>query len=207
MNMARLPIGTCGRCVVMAWIAMKSKFLSVILAVSVISGVMDDARACAEIFIRTSNVNISARNFDFFTDGDGVIRFSPVGTIRQAQYTPPNCQPLKWTSQYASVAFNLSVAKTTSPKDGAYEAGVDGINQAGLKVGTYFLPSSVFPKDGGEATIDIGSLMQYLLDNCKSVDEALADWSFQARPVRSTVLFAGCFTGKTCPNPKLQRRR
>ncbi len=67
-------------------------------------------------------MNVSARNFDFFTAGDGVIRFNPAGTAGQAQYTPPNCQPLKWTRKYASVTFNLTIAKTKSPNDGDYEA-------------------------------------------------------------------------------------
>jgi len=137
---------------------------------------MDDAKACTELFIsKSGSVNVSARNFDFFTAGDGFIRFNPAGTSGQAQYTPKNCHPLKWTSKYASITFNLSIAKTKSLNDGKYGAGVDGINQAGLKAGTYFLASSVFPEDGVQATIDIGSLMQYLLDNFKSVDEALAD--------------------------------
>ena len=57
---------------------------------------MDDAEACADIFIgKSGKVNVSARNFDFFTAGDGVIRFSPLGTAGQAQYTPQNCKPLK----------------------------------------------------------------------------------------------------------------
>jgi choloylglycine hydrolase len=145
---------------------------------SFISFVIDDAKACSEIFIKNSGkVNVSARNFDFFTAGNGVIRFNPVGIPRQSQYTPPDCQAIKWTSKYSSVTFNLSVAKTKSPGDGEYEAGVDGINQAGLKVGTYFLASSVFPENGLKTTIDIGTLMQFLLDNFKSVDQALADLS------------------------------
>ncbi len=168
---------------------MKKAFtvFGVIMVVFAINLVIEDVQACAEIFIgKSGKVNVSARNFDFFTAGDGVIRFSPVGTARQAQYTPQNCQPLKWTSKYASVTFNLSIAKTKSINDGEYEAGVDGINQAGFKVGTYFLASSVFAEDGVQTTIDIGSLMQYMLDNFNSVDEALADLSGNRYRITST---------------------
>ncbi len=148
---------------------------------------MDDVKACSEIFIgKSDNVRVSARNFDFFTAGDGVVRFSPAGSAGKAQYTPENCQPLTWTSKYTSVTFNLSVAKTESIADGEFEAGVDGINQAGLKVGTYFLASSVFPENGVQTTIDIGTLMQYLLDNFKSVDEAVADLSENRYRITST---------------------
>ena len=143
--------------------------------------------ACSEVFIdKGGMVKVSARNFDFNNAGDGFIRFSPVGTSGQAQYTPLNCQPLKWTSKYASITFNLSLVKSQSPKDGEYGAGVDGINQAGLKVGTYFLASSVFPEEVVRTTVDVGSLMQYLLDNCKSVDEAIADLSSGRYRVTST---------------------
>jgi penicillin V acylase-like amidase (Ntn superfamily) len=155
--------------------------------VSLFSDVIYNAKACSEIFIsKTGLVNVSARNFDFFTAGDGIIRFNPAGTAGQAQYTPPNCQPLKWTRKYASVTFNLTIAKTKSANDGDYEAGVDGMNEAGLKVGTYFLASSEFPENGVQTTIDIGSLMQYLLDNFRSVDEALADLSGDRYRITST---------------------
>jgi choloylglycine hydrolase len=148
---------------------------------------MGEAKACSEIFISsTGKVNVSARNFDFFTAGDGIVRFSPAGTAGQAQFTPQNCQPLKWTSKYASVTFNLTVPKTKLPDDGEYEAGVDGMNQAGLKAGTYFLASSVFPDNEVRTTIDIGSLMQYLLDNFKNVDEAIADLSGNRYRITST---------------------
>ena len=151
-------------------------FLRLIFCVVfLLSVLIVDARACSEVFIdKGGKVKISARNFDFMS-GNGFVRYSPAGTTRQAQYAPQDSHPLKWTSKYASVAFNASLNKTKSSADGVYGAGVDGINQAGLKIGTYFLRSSVFPKDGVKTTLDIASLSQYLLDNFKSVDEALAD--------------------------------
>lgn len=159
---------------------------SLILAL-LLSSMMDNAKACSEVFLsRSGAVNVSARNFDFFTAGDGVMRFSPAGRAGHAQCTPQGCKPLAWTSKYASLTFNLLIAKTKSINDGEYEAGVDGINQAGLKVGTYFLASSVFPENEVRTTIDIGTLMQYLLDNFKNVDEALADLSGDRYRITST---------------------
>ncbi len=74
-----------------------STIFGITMLVSAINLVIEDAQACSEIFIgKSGKVNVSARNFDFFTAGDGVIRFSPVGTAGQSQYTPQNCQPLKW---------------------------------------------------------------------------------------------------------------
>jgi penicillin V acylase-like amidase (Ntn superfamily) len=145
-----------------------------------------DAMACSEVFIdKGGKVKVSARNFDFMS-GNGFVRYSPAGTDRLAQYVPQDSHPLKWTSKYASVTFNASFNKTKSPADDVYKAGVDGINQAGLKIGTYFLGSSVFPKDGVKITLDIASLLQYLLDNFKSVDEALADLAGDRYRITST---------------------
>jgi len=142
---------------------------------------------CSEVFISNSGkATISARNFDFFTPGEGVVRFSPAGTPRQTQYTPPNGQPLKWTSKHATVTFNLTIAKSDSLSDGEYEAGVDGMNQAGLKAGTYFLASSVFAENGILTTIDVGSLIQYLLDNFTCVDQVLDDLSGDRYRITST---------------------
>ncbi len=155
--------------------------LFIVLAIYVSSAI-----ACSEVFIDNGGkVKVSARNFDF-PAGNGFVRYSPAGTVRQSQYALQDSDPLKWTSKYASVTFNASLEKTKSPADGIYEAGVDGINQAGLKIGTYFLASSVFPKDGVKTTLDIASLSQYLLDNFKSVDEALADLAGERYRITST---------------------
>ena len=137
-------------------------FLRLIFCVAFLLGILIvDAMACSEVFIdKGGKVKVSARNFDF-PSGNGFLRYSPAGTDRQAQYAPQDSHPLKWTSKYASVAFNASLNKTKSSADGVYEAGVDGINQAGLKIGTYFLRSSVFPKDGVKTTLDVASLSQY----------------------------------------------
>ena len=142
--------------------------------------------ACSEVFInKDGKARVSARNFDF-PAGNGFVRYSPAGTARQAQYAPQDSLSLKWTSRYASVTFNASLEKTKSPGGGICEAGVDGINQEGLKIGTYFLRSSVFPEEGVKTTLDIASLLQYLLDNFKSVDEALADLTGERYRITST---------------------
>ncbi len=132
------------------------------------------ADACSEVFLKRDAVLVSARNFDF-SRGNGAVRFNPAGMRRKAQYVPTACRPLEWTSAYASVAFDTILQRTTSPEDGIVYAGVDGVNRAGLKVGTYYLETSEFPQTGPETTIDICSLQQYLLDACGGVEAALAD--------------------------------
>ena len=128
--------------------------------------------ACSEIWIKNNkNVRtlISARTFDFMT-GDGFIMFKPSGISSQAQYTLPGGTPLQWTSKYATLVF-----KTTSYLDKNLSSDVDGMNEAGLKIGSYFLESATFPSNNANTMIDITSLSQYFLDNFSTVKEALND--------------------------------
>ncbi len=163
------------------------RFFALLLCVFSLTGfAAADALASSEVYLENNHaVKVSARNFDFVS-GDGYVRFSPAGMAREAQHVPQGCQPLKWTSQYASISFNKLVYKTNSPVEGVYDAGVDGLNQAGLKIGTYFLESSGFAPDGPSTTLDIATLMQYLLDNFKNVNEALADLDSGRYRVTST---------------------
>ncbi len=146
---------------------------------------------CSEIFIGPrQEIRISARNFDF-TSGRGFVHFSPTGESKSAQYAPQGCQPLQWVSRYASVSFNTYLPETRSPESGYVSAGVDGINTAGLKVGTYFLAASGFPAQGPAASIDIASLPQYLLDSFQSVEEVLDDLQsgrFRVTPLPTEAL-------------------
>lgn len=143
------------------------------------------ANGCSEVFLKRDAVLVSARTFDF-VQGNGAVRFNPAGMRRKAQYAPEGRRPLEWTSAYASVAFDTILQRTNSPKDGIVSAGVDGINTAGLKTGTYFLETSGFPQTGPETTIDVCSLQQYLLDTCGGVDAALADLGSGRYRVTST---------------------
>ncbi|MBN1142455.1 MAG: DUF3089 domain-containing protein [Deltaproteobacteria bacterium] len=130
---------------------------------------------CSEVFVGSApKARVSARNFDF-RSGRGFVHFSPAGEKKSAQYAPKGCRPLPWVSRYAAVSFNSFLPQARSPEGGFYSAGVDGVNVAGLKIGTYFLASSSFPGKGPATAIDVASLGQYLLDSFQSVGEALAD--------------------------------
>ncbi|MCM0756055.1 DUF3089 domain-containing protein [Desulfovibrio aminophilus] len=130
------------------------------------------ALACSEIFIHKGGAAlVSARTFDF-TINEGFARFSPPGIARKALHAPDGV-PLAWTSSRANVTFNVVLPGSAGAQ--AFAAGVDGLNDAGLKVGTYFLESSRFPPAGSAPVLDVASLLQYLLDTQDSVEAALAD--------------------------------
>jgi penicillin V acylase-like amidase (Ntn superfamily) len=118
-----------------------------------------------------SGAGLSARSFDF-SRGDGLLRFSPAGTTHRAQIAVATDQAMVWKSKYAVLGFDTLFGK---PGGGVTRAGVDGINAAGLKVGAYLLPETVFPPPGPRRTLDVGMLMQYWLDNFATVEAALND--------------------------------
>lgn len=129
--------------------------------------------ACSEIFLnKGGGAFVSARNFDYMA-GPGYVRYHAPGRLRRAQYVPEGSRRLAWKSKYASVVFD-KVLDASAPGDGRYSAGVDGINSAGLKIGTYMLQESSFPAGDGRPLVDTATLMQYLLDNYASVGKAIA---------------------------------
>jgi penicillin V acylase-like amidase (Ntn superfamily) len=133
------------------------------------------AQACTEIYKFTdTSLNVSAHNFESET-GRGLVRFSPSGTRHQSQISGANT-PLTWTSAFASVGFNAAF-KTSGPGRGSSYllAGVDGVNTAGLKVGTCPLAESGFATGGDAPLLDVGMLPQYLLDRFGSVADAVTD--------------------------------
>jgi penicillin V acylase-like amidase (Ntn superfamily) len=158
-----------------ATMGMKSIVLALITTILSLFNCLQ-ATACSEVYIGGETRKISARNFDFGTS-DGVAIVSPRGTNQQFNFPNYNSKPLYWSSKYGSVTFNvkLSVIKTVpAAKDKYILAAVDGMNEKGLKVGTYFLEISTFPVADNRSTIPITALAQYYLDNFDSVREVLA---------------------------------
>lgn len=130
-----------------------------------------NAYACSEIFVCFKNqALISARNFDFI-DGVGNIFHTRVDTPRESQHVPQGCTPLTWKAKYASISFN----KIFTAEGQRTLAGVDGMNTEGFKAGTYFLTDSRFTSVSSGKAIDVGSLLQYMLDTCSSVEQAIND--------------------------------
>jgi len=127
--------------------------------------------ACSEVFLVAPVV--SARNFDFMTSR-GEIRFSPPGQAKESAYVAKGASPLGWTSKYGSVAFNVLIP-AKGRTGGQVAAGVDGMNQAGLKVGSYYLWETGFPAPDARPVLDVASWVQYLLDNFATVAQAVGD--------------------------------
>lgn len=138
-----------------------------------------DILACSEIYIEENNCIISARNFDL-PFGDGIAVITPRGTPQISAYANNDEKPLSWTSKYGNVIFNVKLPTNKSipvsvNASGFVLAGVDGMNEYGFKVGSYFLETSQFSKADKRPALAITSLIQYFLDNFKTVNEAVSD--------------------------------
>ena len=74
-------------------------------------------------------------------------------------------QPLTWTSRYGSVVTS------------AYDiCSTDGMNEAGLVANLLWLAESAYPEwDGSTPGLSIAAWVQYILDTCATVDEAVAE--------------------------------
>jgi len=69
----------------------------------------------------------------------------------------------RWTSKYGSISFNLVM----------YHSAWGGMNEAGLMISTLYLPNSQPPAPDERPWLDSGSWVQYVLDNCSTVQEVM----------------------------------
>lgn len=126
--------------------------------------------ACSEIFVKGENP-VSARTFDFMFDG-GESLISPRGIKRSTIAVGKNETPYSWVVKYGNVTFNAAMPM----EDGSIKmTGVDGINEKGFKVGTFYLPDSVMPKGKNRIVLSAGSLVQYAVDCFENVDDFIID--------------------------------
>jgi penicillin V acylase-like amidase (Ntn superfamily) len=116
--------------------------------------------ACSRIFWNDNGVEmISARTFDWERHFRDVLWIMPKG-IRRAGRAGANSA--SWTSKYGSVV--LVAANGTS----------EGLNEASLAVHLLYLDIGVYEARDSRPGVGTTSWVQYLLDNCRTVDEALA---------------------------------
>ncbi len=102
------------------------------------------------------------KNLDSIVDS-GMMFTNKRGLIKKAAVFPPD-RPLEWVSYYGSITFCLS----------GKEMPACGINEAGLVVEQATLPAAVYPCQEGKPAAGILEATQFLLDTCRSVEQALA---------------------------------
>jgi penicillin V acylase-like amidase (Ntn superfamily) len=123
---------------------------------------MQSALACTRaVYLGKDGQTVTGRSMDWLEDMQSNLWIFPRGIARDGGMGDKG---LKWTSLYGSVIAS------------GYEAGTsDGMNEKGLVANLLYLAESEYPPlDDLRPAIVTGALVQYLLDNFATVEEAVA---------------------------------
>lgn len=122
---------------------------------------MQSALACTRaVYFGREGQTVTGRTMDWPEDMQSNLWIFPRGMARGDGMGKGS---LKWTSTYGSVIAS------------AYESGTsDGMNEKGLVANMLYLAESEYPPDDKRPTLVTGAVVQYLLDNFATVEEAVA---------------------------------
>ena len=142
---------------------MKIRLLcAALLAGALAAAFSPKAGACTRVvYVGPDGTVLTARSMDWKEDSRTNLWIFPRGMERSGAVGK---NPLRWTSRYGSVVAS------------AYDiCSTDGMNEAGLVANLLWLAESAYPEwDGTSPGLSIAAWVQYLLDTCGTVDEAVA---------------------------------
>jgi len=121
------------------------------------------ADACSVAFWNNnSQAKAVARSMDLYTSDMPLLQVNPAGVQRKSTVGKI---PLTWTSRYGSVVVTAFHTDTAS----------DGMNEHGLNAHLLYLDGTKYPDENPKMpTLSNAQWAQYILDNFKTVKEALA---------------------------------
>ncbi len=134
-------------------------YILIVFSVVLLCGV--DAVACLTFCLKYDKGVIYGRNFDW-NSGVGALVVNPRGIKKRAFVRPPD-RPLAWVSQYGSVTFNPL----------GRELPVGGMNEKGLVIESMVCEAEYPPRDGRKSINEL-QWIQYHLDSCSNVVDAVA---------------------------------
>lgn len=119
---------------------------------------------CTTYTVITGSKLLFGRNLDVDSD-IGYIFCNPRNMSKTA-YLPVKSSeiPVKWTSKYGSISFNQI----------ALDIPHGGMNEEGFVVEHLFLAESKYERADERPVLISHQWVQYVLDNCKNIDEAIA---------------------------------
>jgi len=134
-----------------------STFVSIFFLMASTSSAFACTRA---VYFGKEGQTITGRTMDWLEDMQSNLWIFPRGIVRGGDM---GIKSLKWTSKYGSVITS------------GYEAGTaDGMNEKGLVANLLYLTESEYPPEDKRPTLVTGAVIQYLLDNFATVEEAVA---------------------------------
>jgi len=120
------------------------------------------SRACTSFCLDTRDGTFFATNLDL-SFGDGYVFVNQRGIAKEGYLQSATGETAKWTSKYGSVTFNVV----------GREFAWSGMNEAGLVVSSMELRTSTLPQPDERAPLGIADWVQYVLDNCATVQETI----------------------------------
>jgi len=122
------------------------------------------ASPCTTLCMSRGKQVVVAKSYDFDV-GHGLLVLNRRGVAKQAIILVPGGRPARWDARYASVSFNQY----------GRELPLGGMNERGLVVEIMWLTGTRHPPlERGRETVNELQLIQYLLDRCATVQEAIA---------------------------------
>lgn len=119
--------------------------------------------ACTCFCLDTPDGPIFGSNLDLFIPGDGLVFINQRNIQKEGFQKSTTGKTVKWTSKYGSITFNIA----------GREFAFGGMNEAGLVVGGMELRASELPKPDARPPLTLGTWVQYVLDNFRSVKEVM----------------------------------
>lgn len=139
----------------------KRKNIAIALIASLsITLLNNQALACSRILFNSGDNHVVGRTMDLYMPDHARLMIYPRGVTRDGGV--PNSA--KWNAKYGSVAVN-SLGIATS----------DGINEKGLVANLLYLHESKYEQRDARPGVSNAMVVQYLLDNAATVNEALAE--------------------------------
>jgi len=120
------------------------------------------SRACTSFCMDTPDGPVFGANMDL-KFGEGLVFVNPRGIAKESLRPNTAGETAKWISEYGSVTFNLA----------GREFAWGGMNEAGLTMTSMQLMVSELPEPDERFPFDAGFLIQYVLDTCGNVEEAI----------------------------------
>jgi choloylglycine hydrolase len=138
---------------------------------------------CTDLrLVRLNGLHISGRTMDFAQELGSQVQVVPAGDSWSATETGTTVAALTWTNRFGYVAMDAF---------GFDWAACDGLNDAGLSIGTLWLPETDLPTDppasGDQPAVDLIHFGPWILGTCATVQdvrEAFAGvqvWNAQVR--------------------------
>ena len=132
------------------------------LALALIAGMAPSGRACSTFLLPHHDGMVFGKNYDAMAKG-GYLMVNHRNVAKTALFVS-GAGGASWVSKYGSITFN-QVSK---------EYPFGGMNEAGLIVEIMWLEGTAYPDPDSRAPVPELQWIQYVLDNCESVDEVIS---------------------------------